>query len=29
VMRERLDAEGVTFVGDCVDMQRHLWEPTA
>jgi O-6-methylguanine DNA methyltransferase len=29
VMRERLESEGVTFVGDCVDMQRHLWEPTA
>ena len=27
LMRERLEAEGVTFVDDNVDMQRHLWEP--
>ncbi len=27
VMRERLEAEGVTFRGEAVDMDRHLWEP--
>lgn len=27
VMRERLEAEGVTFVGECVDLGRHLWVP--
>lgn len=27
VMRERLEAEGVGFVGDAVDMPRHLWVP--
>lgn len=25
VMRERLEQEGVTFVGEAVDMQKHLW----
>jgi len=27
VMRERLEAENVTFVGEMVDMSRHLWVP--
>jgi hypothetical protein len=27
VMRERLEAEGVTFNGECVDLSRHLWIP--
>ncbi len=27
VMRERLEAEGVTFDSDCVDLSRHLWIP--
>ncbi|RPI69414.1 MAG: MGMT family protein [Ignavibacteriae bacterium] len=27
VMRERLEAEGVTFNGECVDLARHLWIP--
>ena len=27
-MRERLEAEGVTFIGEAVDISRHLWEPT-
>lgn len=27
VMRERLEAEGVEFVGDCVNLERHLWVP--
>lgn len=27
VMRERLDAEGVTFINEAVDMGKHLWEP--
>ena len=26
-MRERLEAEGVTFVGEAVDLPKHLWEP--
>ena len=26
-MRERLEAEGVTFAGENVDLQQHLWEP--
>ncbi len=26
-MREMLEAEGVTFVGDRVDIVKHLWEP--
>ncbi|MCO6466474.1 MAG: MGMT family protein [Bradyrhizobiaceae bacterium] len=28
-MRELLEAEGVTFVGDAVNMQEHLWIPTS
>lgn len=24
--RQLLEAEGITFCGDLVDMQRHLWE---
>lgn len=27
VMRERLEAEGVTFSGEAVDMKKHLWVP--
>lgn len=27
VMRERLEAEGIVFNGDQVDMKRHLWQP--
>jgi alkylated DNA nucleotide flippase Atl1 len=27
VMRERLEAEGVQFIGDAVDMSRHHWKP--
>ncbi len=27
VMRERLEAEGVTFIGDAVNMKVHLWIP--
>ncbi len=27
VMRERLEAEGVTFIDEAVDLGRHLWEP--
>jgi len=27
-MRERLEAEGVQFQGETVDMARHFWEPT-
>lgn len=27
VMRERLEAEGVRFVGEAVDMANHLWMP--
>lgn len=27
VMRERLEAEGVRFLGQAVDMKRHLWVP--
>lgn len=27
VMRERLEAEGVRFIGDAVDLQAHLWIP--
>lgn len=27
VMRERLEAEKVRFIGDAVDIQAHLWEP--
>lgn len=27
LMRELLEAEGVTFDGDRVDMNQHLWEP--
>ena len=26
-MRERLEAEGVQFIGDAVDLHRHLWVP--
>ena len=26
-MRERLEAEGITFSGDGVDMSKHLWKP--
>ncbi len=26
-MRERLEAEGVQFIGDEVDLSRHLWAP--
>ena len=26
-MRERLEAEGVTFTGENVDLLKHLWEP--
>lgn len=25
VMRERLEAEGVKFIGEAVDMEHHLW----
>lgn len=27
IMRERLEAEGVGFNGDAVDMEKHLWVP--
>lgn len=27
IMRERLEAEGVTFIGEAVDMKVHLWIP--
>lgn len=27
VMRERLEAEGVRFIGDAVDLSKHLWIP--
>lgn len=27
VMRERLEQEGVTFVGEAVDLEKHLWKP--
>lgn len=27
VMRERLEAEGVAFLGDAVDLDQHLWVP--
>ena len=27
VMRERLEAEGVGFVGDAVDLDQHIWVP--
>jgi len=27
VMRERLEAEGITFVGDAVKIEQHLWIP--
>lgn len=27
VMRERLESEQVSFVGDTVDLSRHLWIP--
>ena len=27
IMRELLEAEGVNFLGDRVDMSLHLWEP--
>ncbi len=27
VMRERLEAEGVTFINDVVNLQAHLWIP--
>jgi methylated-DNA-protein-cysteine methyltransferase-like protein len=27
VMRERLEAENVTFIGEAVDLSRHLWIP--
>jgi methylated-DNA-protein-cysteine methyltransferase-like protein len=26
-MRERLEAEGVTFINDAVNLEKHLWEP--
>ena len=26
-MRERLEAEGVTFNGENVDLKQHLWDP--
>jgi len=26
-MRERLESEGVTFVGEAVDLDKHLWIP--
>lgn len=29
VMRERLEAEGVTFIDDRVDMARHCWDPAS
>jgi O-6-methylguanine DNA methyltransferase len=29
VMRERLEAEGITFRGDAVDLAAHLWIPEA
>lgn len=27
VMRERLEAEGVAFLGEVVDLDQHLWVP--
>jgi hypothetical protein len=27
VMRERLEAEGVGFLGDAVDLDQHIWVP--
>lgn len=27
VMRERLESEGVRFIGDAVDLDQHLWDP--
>lgn len=27
VMRERLESEGVTFIGERVDLLHHLWRP--
>lgn len=27
VMRERLEAEGVQFIGEAIDMRQHLWIP--
>lgn len=27
VMRERLEAEGVAFLGDAVDLGQHIWVP--
>lgn len=27
VMRERLESEGVVFIGDRVDLSQHLWLP--
>ncbi len=27
LMRELLEAEGVGFVGDAVDLDKHLWKP--
>jgi len=27
IMRERLEAEGVSFIGEAVDMKVHLWIP--
>ena len=29
LMRELLESESVTFVGDAVDMERHFWDPSA
>ena len=26
-MREMLESEGITFVGDTVDMKKHRWSP--
>jgi alkylated DNA nucleotide flippase Atl1 len=26
-MREKLESEGITFIGDAVDLQKHLWKP--
>jgi hypothetical protein len=28
-MRSLLEQEGVTFDGDCVALERHLWKPRA
>ena len=27
LMRELLESEGVSFIGDAVDMSKHLWKP--